>query len=76
MTPADRATQDEIRAEWAGLSRPQRRRAIRALGIFAAVELAGIEPASVVLALNGPVERADATVRRDLDNVRTFLRPQ
>lgn len=74
MKLADEPTRAELREEWARMSRGERRRAIRALGIFAAVDLVGVHPAEAVLCLNGPTETADRIVRSALLTCRNFFR--
>ena len=76
MTPTDQATRDDFRSSWSRMSRLERRRAIRALGVFAAVDLVGVNPAEVVLSFNGSTSSADRIVRRSLDACRHFFRPR
>lgn len=72
MNAPDQVAAD-FRASWSGLTRAERRRALRALGIHLAIDGLGVCPAEVVLCLNGPTLRADRTVRRSLDNCRDFF---
>ena len=76
MTQADPTTRDDFRSSWSRMTRQERRRAIRALGVFVAVDLVGVNPAEVVLSLKGPTDMADRVVRRSLDTCRDFFRPR